>query len=113
MALYIFIYFFCFESEPHQSHQLPSSPILKQQSEYEPIRLKNEQSNDSMTSMTNLETQNSPINTTNTNKSPVELEENKDLLNNMKAMWENTLAATQSGDFNSSEQGRLGWVNVA
>lgn len=60
--------------------------------------------------MTNVETQNTPTNTTVT-KSPVDMEENKDLINNMKAIWENTIAASQSGDLNSSEQGTfVGYV---
>lgn len=58
--------------------------------------------------MTNAEAHNNTtINVSTTNKSPVEMEENKDLMNNMKTIWENTIAATQSGDLNSSEQGNL------
>lgn len=57
--------------------------------------------------MTNIETQNTPMNVQATHKSPVEMEENKDLMNNMKAIWETTLAASQTSDLNSSEQGKL------
>lgn len=80
--------------------------MIKQKSEYEPIKLKNEQSNDSIISMANVETQNNPENIT-TNKFSIKMEDNKDLMNNMKAMWENTLATTQTSDLNSSDQGRL------